>query len=59
MQTPKMKHLCHKGRRYRISDDGVYQWGTMDDSYMMAWRKVKDEKLAQQIRAINESPRCR
>jgi len=41
MTEPTLKHIAHKGRRYRVVDGKVYQWRTMDDSYMMAWLPFK------------------
>ena len=55
MTEPTLKHIAHKGRRYRVVDGKVYQWRTMDDSYMMAWLPFKGSpELEQTIKKIAE-----
>lgn len=54
-QTPNLKHIAYKGRRYRIVEGVLYQWRTMDNSYHMAWRPfVGAPELEQTIKEIAE-----
>lgn len=38
-QTPNLKHVAYKGRRYRIAEDGtLLHWRSLDNAFTLAWR---------------------